>query len=213
MKRFGISAYMKVLGLKKKPQITAIKKKLEPSSGGYDFHRQMRTIASRHILENTTGTQIAAEIKLISSISERKYAIAALKKLIEWRSKQKGHFSNLGKRTVNSPNDVFQVELKPDFVLNTAGKQVGFHIWNTASPKLTSREALGAMGLFKDAFQELDILAIICLKTGIIYEYGFDEKPYQLAVLLARDIERIFENTIKGEDKIEERSEDRPMIQ
>jgi hypothetical protein len=198
---FGTSAYLKILALNPKPRDTALRNRRSASSGGgYDFHKAMRRIAAGHVTGELSIEETLAEFGRIEQSAERQSAIQAVNQLVGWlRGAPVTRVSD--ERRVLSPSGVFSVRFVPDIAVTLDGKRTLIHLWNTKQPKLTSREAIGTLGLFVREYEGAEI-GVLCLRTRHLYATSEHTKSEELARMLALDVER---RLISGETEDRDR--------
>lgn len=189
MLNFGTSAYLKLLALNPKPRDTELRNRLVSSGGGYDFHKRMRRIATLYATGNADWGATLRELNAINEGPERTSATHALGKLTEWLGGQSAQVVVGGDVKAVSPTGLFSVKFAPDFGLDLNGKRFRVHIWNTKQPAVRLREAIGTIGLFSDETDASE-LAILSLRTGELFASANVQSAKDLALLLARDIER-----------------------
>jgi hypothetical protein len=185
---FGTSAYLKVLGLNPKPRSTELRKRRSPTGGGYDFHKAMRRIAASFVSGELSVEQVHTEFARIANLPERQSAIHAVNQLARWLNGKSARRVTIENRAF-SPNGVFSVRFNPDIEVSLDGRRTLIHLWNTKQPKLTNREAIGALGLFCHEYLDEDI-AVLCLRQRQLFVLTEKPKAEELARLLAMDVER-----------------------
>ena len=62
MPTFGFSAFLKLICLNDRPSRTQLRSRLQPSEGGYDFHRSLRQRAQRYLMYGETMEEVVASI-------------------------------------------------------------------------------------------------------------------------------------------------------
>lgn len=207
MLNFGTSAYLKLLALNSKPRDTEIRKRLQPSKKGYDYYRAMRRIATNYSARSATWEETLVALQAIKKQSERNDATIAVKRLAQWLGDRAIKPAIDCEKHVSSPSGEFSVRFRPDFEMDVDGVPTHVHIWNTLKPVPKLREAVGVLGLFcgqDDTVQQ----AILSLRTGELFVAKSVESAQQLALLLARDIEKRIQR-IK-EESADRRRDDRP---
>lgn len=154
---FGFSAFLRVLSLNDKPQKTAIKERLGPSSGsGYDFHKRFRQLARRYLVEEVSLADVIASAHTIVQSPERISAIAALEQLALWKAGTPGELMYFAPVTFESPRQLFKVKFEPDFGIRINGKATAIHLWNTKAVQLAPGPTYAALALVAQAFQSQD---------------------------------------------------------
>jgi hypothetical protein len=207
MLNFGASAYLKLLALNPKPRDTEIRKRLLPSKNGYDYYRAMRRIATNYSSHSATWEETLAALQAIKRQSEREDATAAVKLLAQWlRHRPIEPAVNCDKHA-SSPSGDFSVRFRPDFEMEIDGTCTRVHIWNTLKPAPKLREAVGVLGLFC-AEDDTSQQAILSLRTGELFVAKNVESARQLALLLARDIEKRIQRI--REESADRLHDDRP---
>lgn len=173
MPTFGFSAYLKLLCLNSRPQRTEVRKRLQPSGSGYDFHRSLHVLSRRHVLGGESFLQLAPEFLKIVKEPERNSARVGIENLIDWRKKHAGLVFDVGGVTYDSPNGVYKVKYAPDFGVILNGRKTAIHIWNTKRPKLEDRFVYGSLSLVSKAYSGIEggpeDVAVLSLRDNRIY--------------------------------------------
>jgi hypothetical protein len=152
---FGFSAFLKVLSLNDKPQRSAIKKRLGPSSSnGYDFHKSMRQHAHRFLVDGEAMPDVITSAGTIVQLPERLSATLALQRLELWRIATPGAILQFSPVVFESPRHLFRVKFEPDFGLRIGGKNTAIHLWNTKQPNLSPGATYAALWLAAQAFRD-----------------------------------------------------------
>lgn len=174
MTTFGFSAFLKMLSLPVRPQRTEMRNRLLPSVGqGYDFHRQFRLLARRHLSGGEPLADLLAETERYGNAAEGRAARDALRFLESWRERTPGRLMAFEPRTWESPNSIFKVSFTPDFGIELGGIPTAVHIWKTQKPPLDARMTYTALSLFSDQYaatagQPSD-LAVLSVLDGRLY--------------------------------------------
>jgi hypothetical protein len=107
---FGFSAFLKILSLNERPQRTAIRKRLGPSSGsGYDFHKRFRQLAHHYLVGGASLPDVIASAQTIVQPAEQASAVAALERLGLWRASAPGKIIDVAPVIYESPHQLFKV--------------------------------------------------------------------------------------------------------
>ncbi|MCO5056595.1 MAG: hypothetical protein M9905_01675 [Rhizobiaceae bacterium] len=190
MINFGTSAYLKLLALNPQPRDTEIRNRIWTNgSGGYDFHKAMRRIATEFAAGTEDWPTTRASLKSIKNPAERRSAIAATFALKKWIGDRSIRLLQQGEQKELSPNKLFSVKFSPHFEFDLEGVQTRVHIWNTKMPPLRLREAIGTLGLFCEPGAPKSI-AVLSLRTNELFRPTDYETTRNLARLLAIDIEK-----------------------
>jgi len=215
MVTFGFSAFLKVLSLNEKPQLTAIRKRLAPSSDAYDFHRGFRRLAHRYLVNGEELAHLIASAETIAQPPERKSAIAALELLETWRNNTPGKIINFGSVVFESPRHLFRVRFEPDFGILHQGRPTAIHIWNTKLPKLSLGPTRAALALVAQAFQDQqnkpEDVGVLSLREPVAtYLLSDSPNPAALSKTLIEYVEEIIRKTPPGGPPGPAQPEDRP---
>ena len=195
MINFGTSAYLKLLALNPKPRDTELRNRLTPSEGGYDFHKAMRHIASRFASGEIDAMDIHDELDTIKRTPERQSAVHAINQLTTWLNGRSVHLINGQEKKYVSEAGLFSVKFTPDFVVVNDERKTLVHLWNTKHPKLTSREAIGTLGLFSREYTDFEV-GVLCLRSRHLFAVTETTKSEELSRLLAKDIEKRIRSTV-----------------
>lgn len=173
MPSFGFSAFLKLLSLTDRRQLSELRKRLAPSDGGYDFHRGSRLLANRYLGRGEALADLLAEADGFANPAEARSARAAMEYLSEWRVEFPGALTAFDAATYESPDGQFKVRFTPDFGINIEGQTVAVHIWKTLRPDLDARMTYAAMALFPPAYARYanapNDLAVLSVLTGRLY--------------------------------------------
>ncbi|MDU7523827.1 MAG: hypothetical protein E7K72_21025, partial [Roseomonas mucosa] len=112
---FGFSAFLKLLSLNERPRRTALRQRLSPSAGGYDFHRSFRLHARRLLVDGVAVDDVLTSAGTITKLPERRSAVAALQRLDLWRRSAPGPVFQGEPVIYESPRRLFRVRFEPDF--------------------------------------------------------------------------------------------------
>lgn len=197
MPTFGFSAYLKLVCLNSKPQLSEIRKRLDQEKkSGYDFHRSLRLLAHKLIVEGQTIETLSTEIGQIVKLPERTSAIAGLRALANWRRRNPGRILGFQNATYQSPDNVFGVTFSPNFGLEIDGKKTAIHVWNTKRPKLEDRFVYGALALFPRIYSQTDDrpddLAVLSLRDERLYRLSDVGDRSEFGAAVASAIESLF---------------------
>ena len=191
MTTFGFSAFLKLANLSAVRQRSTIRERVRgDKKGGYDFHKAMRSICGRYLVDGTTLDECLREAAKIIQEAERKSAIAAITRLGEWRSRLSGDVFPVPSRTYESPRKEFKVRLDVDFGISIGGQRVAVHLWNTKFPALDLRLTRAALALFPGLYAGTDIndFAVLSLKTSQLVRL---QDASGTAVISARMVEAL----------------------
>lgn len=154
MPTFGFSAFLKLLCLNERPQRRELRVRLSPAQGGgYDFHRSLRLLCRRFLVENENFDNLLALADGLANSAEARSARAGLEALREWRRLNPGRIVVVSPRTFESPNRSFRVHFTPDFGLEADGFVTAIHIWNTARPSLVDRMVYAALSIVPGLYE------------------------------------------------------------
>lgn len=194
MPTFGFSAFLKLLSLNDRPQRSELRKRLVPSSGGYDFHRSFRLHANRLLMGGETLADLLRSAENIRKPEERRSVRAALENLRDWVSERPGQIFAYPAVTFESPAGSFKVSFRPDFGLEIDGLRTAVHVWNTKRPDLSSRMVYAALSLLPPLYgsdaEAPDDFAVLSLREPRLYRLSDVEDQSLLAAHQVRAIER-----------------------
>ena len=197
MPTFGFSAYLKLICLNSKPQIREVRKRLEPDGSGYDFHKSLRALCRKYILNKEDILELTQSAQKIVQAPERNSALYGLRNLANWRAENPGTVVEFEPATFQSPADIFSVRFVPDFGIEIGTRRTAVHIWNTKRPELERRFVYGALALFPAVYAGMahrpDDVAVLSLRNENLYclsDVG-DATAFGLAVATA--IEKLFQ--------------------
>lgn len=154
MPNIGFSAYLKLISMNERPRDTAIRGRVSPKGGGYDFHRSMKRAAQRLLVEGAPLDDVLATLAAIKRPSERLSATQALTRLAAWRAENPGELLTYKPATYAHASGMFKVAFTPDFGVRLGRAGIAVHIWNTQKPKLTPRTVYAALSLFPDLYED-----------------------------------------------------------
>lgn len=173
MPTFGFSAFLKLLSLSDRRQLSELRSRLAPSGSAYDFHRGFRLLAGRYLGQGQDLAGLLAEADGFRNEAEARSAQAALEFLSEWRVQFTGVLTMIPPQTFESPDRQFKVKYTPDFGVEIDGQVVAVHIWKTLRPDLDVRMTYAALSLFPGLYAETvgapDDLAVLSVLTGRLY--------------------------------------------
>jgi hypothetical protein len=200
MPAFGFSAFLKLVSLNPRPQRTAIRGRVMPSQGGYDYHRSFRLRAERYVVDGETIREVLASTEEISRDSERASAVNALEKLAIWREANPGPAFEVKPVTINSPSGLFKVHFEPNFGLEIDGKRTAIHIWNNVAPALSPRETYAALALVAQEYAAGEDgpadVAVLSVKGPTLYRLSDVPDQTVLANRLLQHVERVIQDVI-----------------
>lgn len=199
MPTFGFSAFLKLISLNSRPQKTEIRKRSLPSDSGYDFHRSLRRLAHRYIVDGTPFPEVLLEAEDVSRDSERQSVKDGLERLRSWRALNPGEVLHFDPAHFESPAKNFKVQYLPNFGIELDGSQVAIHVWNTAVPILDARMTYAVLTLLPDAYAEHSVqpddFAVLSLPDSRLYrlkDVNFDEYA-EIGRRVLRRLDDIFE--------------------
>ena len=172
MPTIGFSAYLKLISLNQRPRDTAIRGRVSPKGGGYDFHRSMKRAAQRLLSEGASLEEVLLSLADIKRSPERLSAIQALTCLAEWRAGNPGELLSYEPMTYAHGSGLFKVAFTPDFGVRLGQDRAAVHIWNTGKPALTSRTVYAALSLFPALYEDADVpddFALLSLREPKLY--------------------------------------------
>lgn len=213
MTTFGFSAFLKLVHLNERPKRTELRKRLRGSSErGYDYHRSLRGLARRLMLDRDDIASVLAGAEQIKKLPERSSAKSGLLMLDRWRDAKAGHTFESQKVTVESPAGRFKVSFLPDFGAQIGGVKTSVHIWNTMKPPLTSRMVFATLAPFYDqiATQGFEAIAVLSLRDGQIFSLSNPVPYLEHSTLILEHIEALIEDL--DDDGRRPPAEDRPSI-
>lgn len=199
MPTFGFSAFLKLVSLNPRPQRTEVLKRSIPSDSGYDFHRSLRRLAHRYVVDGKPFPEVLLEAEDVSSESERRSVKAGLAKLNSWRELNPGNVLNFDTAHFESPAKNFKVQYSPNFGVELGGSRVAIHVWNTAVPDLDERMTYAALSLFSSSYDDYEVrpddLAVLSLPGSRLYrlsDVSLDSFS-EIAKRLVRRLDDLFE--------------------
>lgn len=154
MPNIGFSAYLKLISMNERPRDTAIRGRVSPKGGGYDFHRSMKRAAQRLLVEGVPLDDVLATLASIKRPSERLSATQALTRLATWRAENPGELLTFKPATYAHATGLFKVAFTPDFGVRLGRAGTAVHIWNTQKPKLTPRTVYAALSLLPKLYED-----------------------------------------------------------
>ena len=157
MPTFGFSAFLKLLCLNERPQRREVRVRLMPSQGGYDFHRSLRLLCRRFLVDGAALADLLTSADGLANSAEGRSARAGLEALDAWRRDNPGEIVAVPPRTFESPNGTFKIHFTPDFGLQEGRSVTAVHIWNTARPPLVERMVYAALSLVPELYEHEDI--------------------------------------------------------
>ncbi len=210
MTTFGFSAFLKLANLPAPRQRAIIRQRVaKEKRKGYDFHKEMRSICHRHLVEGLSLEDCLREAQLIVQRPERESAIAAIGKLVEWRREIPGDVFAVAPRIYETPRRVFKVRMDVDFGVLIGSDRIAIHLWNTKKPNLDLRLTRAALALFPPADVSLDDVAVLSLRSLQLIRLGVDTEVSVVAERMIDALEEIFLDLRRGSG-IAPGAEDRP---
>jgi hypothetical protein len=197
MTTFGTSSYLKIVSLRPRPQRTEIVNRLLPSEDAYDFHRSLRRLVKRIVINGEPFESALAAAYEITQPPERTSAIEGLNALNTWLQHNHGQIMDGEARVISSPNNIFKVKFSPDFIIQIGGYKTAFHIWNTKKPELDPRMMFGSLSLFVGSYREIpeavNDLAILSLRNSELYRLSQVPDHRATGMATIQRLERIFQ--------------------
>lgn len=202
MPTFGTSAYLKVICLSDRRQRTELKKRLQPSNGGYDFHGSLKRAAERLLVEGMPEAEVLSTLDNVTKAPERASAKAGIEMLAEWRRHHPGDIVDFATVTAEGPAGVAKVSFQPTFGLQIRNQVVAVHVWNTKFPPLDRRFVLGALSLFPAAYARTgkspDDLAVLSLRDGSLIRLSDGPEYAALGLAQLATVERQLQEIATG---------------
>lgn len=196
MTTFGFSAYLKLISMNDRPQRRAVRERLTPRDGGYDFHKTLKTCAHSLLVENAPVAEVMKTIANIKKAAERRSALNGITRLIEWREANPSAILGFSNVTYESPNAIFKVNFTPNFGMQFGERTTAVHIWNTINPPLTARAVYSALALFPTIYEAVgnapDDLAVLSLRTSELHRLSTSSDHAFLGRAMANRIEALF---------------------
>jgi len=194
---FGFSAFLKLVSLNSRPQLTEIRNRSTPSTGGYDFHKSLRRLGRRCIVDGEPLVDLLREAQRITRAPERESAKAGLKRISAWRRSNLGRILQFDSVVYESPVKNFKVKYEPDFGIELNGSAVAVHIWNTARPKLDERMTYAALSLlpslYAAASSKPDDVAVLSLPENRLYRLKDVGDYTEVALRMVNRLDDLFE--------------------
>lgn len=128
--KFGFSAFMKLLNANPKPQRRLVRDRYQPSKGGYDYHKSLKSRVQQIALGELSFQQVLDSTAQITKLSERESARRGLKRFVEWRKQNSGLLESTAGLLFSSPKGLYKVEFTPNFLLEMDGRRTAVHLWN-----------------------------------------------------------------------------------
>ena len=180
--KFGFSAFLKFICSNEKPQKRILRERHNPNkSGGYDFHKSMRRGIQRMAFDGASYEQVAASFSSIKNPPERISALKCLKEFDAWMKIHKASLSSFPEIVFSSPNGVFNISFRADFIAEMGGRVTAVHVWNT-NHKLSSNLVLCALCLVAQNApltpSRPDDFAVLSMRDGRIYKWSDATKEH-----------------------------------
>ena len=195
MPNIGFSAYLKLISLNERPRDTAIRDRVSPKGGGYDFHRSMKRAAHRLLAEGASLAEVLETLAAIKRSPERSSSIQALTRLAEWRAANPGELLDYKPATYAHASGLFNVAFTPDFGIRLGRAGTAVHIWNTKKPKLSPRMVYAALSLLPELYQDDDApddFALLSLRDLQLYRLSEAGRYSGLGESMAEQIAESF---------------------
>lgn len=204
MTAFGFSAFLKLVSLNPRPQLTAIRNRLRPREGGYDFHRGFRALAKRYVVDGEDFEVVLSDASDLPD-AEVAPAQAALNRLATWRANNSGTVYRFDPATWESEGGYFKVKFEPDFGIQINGTTVAVHIWKTANPALDARMTYAALALVSEAYESVgnspDDVAVLSMIDGRLYRLSEVAGYAPIGHAMANRLDDLFEREIEIRDR------------
>ncbi|WP_435657006.1 hypothetical protein [Brucella pituitosa] len=213
MPNFGISAFLRILYLNEKPQKSAVRERLTPREGGYDFHGSVRRLCTELALNNSDPIEVIESLKNIKKEAERDSARTGLQTFIKWKKENTSKFGLANNVIYSSPKTLFKITFKPNFSLINNDHVTAVHIWNTKKPVLNDHIVRATLSLFPQLYpaNEPDDLAILCLRSKRLIRLGQpSSKIEELGTLLVNKIDKVIADINESGDGKSYDRDDRP---
>jgi hypothetical protein len=143
-------------------------------SGGYDFYKVMKRLATE-IAEEEICLQTAKEaISQIKRDSEREHTFTAISNFHEWFAKEPRQWVAPPGALYTSPSGLIAVRLAPELAfLKSDGTVEVLYLWNLANPELTNELAGEGLWLLADELgHPKNEFGILNLRKQIILPEG-----------------------------------------
>jgi hypothetical protein len=199
MPNIGFSAYLKLISLNERPRDTAIRGRVSPTGGGYDFHRSMKRAAHRLLAEDAPLADVLDALAAIQRQAERTSAIQALTRLAEWRAANPGELLSYKPATYAHASGLFKVTFTPDFGVRMGRAGTAVHIWNTQTPKLLARTVYAALSLLPGLYEDNDApddFALLSLRDLQFYRLSEAGRYSGLGETMAEKIAENFRQAV-----------------
>lgn len=169
--KFGFSAFLKLLHSNPRPQLSIIRGRCAPSSGGYDYHKSLRQRVQRIAFDGLTSEEALSSTADITSAPERNSARRALERLFIWREQNPGVLEPAPAVVFDSPSGLYRLEYKPDFMAVIGGRRTAVHVWNTARPlsSTITTAALWAVATRYPVHDRPDDFGVLSLQDGTLF--------------------------------------------
>lgn len=198
MPTFGFSAFLKLVSLNSRPQLTEIRNRSNPSVGGYDFHKSLRRLGHQLIADGEPLADLLQEAHGIARAPERKSAKAGLKRIHDWLASNPGKVLQFESVEYESPAKNFKVKYEPDFGIELNRSAVAVHIWNTGKPELDERMTYAALSwlppLYAAVNSKPDDVAVLSLPENRLYRLSEVGDFTEVALRLVGRLDNLFEN-------------------
>jgi hypothetical protein len=199
---FGFSAFLKLISLNSRPQLTEIRNRSKPSTGGYDFHKSLRRLGNQLIVDEEPLADLLREAQRIASAPERESAKTGLKRLRAWRASNPGRILQFDSVVYESPAKNFKVKYESDFGIELGGSAVAVHIWNTGKPELDERMTYAALSLLPSLYAAVgskpDDVAVLSLPENRLYRLSEVGDYTEVAIRMVGRLDDLFER-VRGE--------------
>lgn len=199
MPNIGFSAYLKLISLNERPRDTAIRGRVSPKGGGYDFHRSMKRAAYRLLAEGAPLAEVLETVAAIQRPAERSSAIQALTRLAEWRTANPGELLSYKPATYAHASGLFKVAFTSDFGVRLGRAGTAVHIWNTQTPKLSPRTVYAALSLLPGLYEDADApdeFAVLSLRDLQFYRLSEAGRYSSLGESMAEKIAESFRQAV-----------------
>ena len=199
MPSIGFSAYLKLISLNERPRLTAIRGRISPKGGGYDFHRSMKRAAQTLLAEDAPLDEVLVTVAAIKRSSERLSATQALTRLAAWRAANPGELRTYKPAIYAHSSGLFKVAFTPDFGMRIGRAGTAVHIWNTQKPKLSPRTVYAALSLFPELYDDggvPDDFALLSLREPQLFRLSEAGRYTGLGESMAEKVAESFRQAV-----------------
>lgn len=202
MPNFGLSAYLKLICLSDRRQQSALRERLQPSEGGYDYHKSLKLAAERLLVRGLTEAEVLTSLDGVKQAPERQSAKEGIKVLADWRRGHPGEIVDFSTVTAEGPAGIVRVSFQPTFGIKIRNQLVAVHVWNNKAPDLVDRFVYGALSLFPSVYsraaQVPDDVAVLSLRDGAFFRLSEGMEYSSLGAAQIAVIERRLQEIATG---------------